>query len=42
MAEGIKAVFTNFTSNWIIVVETLFLFLLIYFVLKTLYENNAK
>ena len=42
MAEGIKAVFTNFTSNWIIVVEALFLFLLIYFVLKTLYENNAK
>ena len=42
MAEGIKSVFTNFSENWIIVIEAIFLFLLIYFVLKILYENNAK
>ena len=40
--NGIKGVFTDFSQNWIIVVEAVFLFLLIYFVLKTLYENNAK
>ena len=42
VGEGIKAVFTNFSQNWIIVIEAVFLFLLIYFVLKILYENNAK
>lgn len=42
VAEGIKSVFTNFSENWIIVIEVIFLFLLIYFVLKILYENNAK
>ena len=42
VAEGIKSVFTNFSENWIIVIEAIFLFLLIYFVLKILYENNAK
>ena len=42
VAEGIKSVFTNFSGNWIIVIEAIFLFLLIYFVLKILYENNAK
>mgnify|MGYP002796000201 FL=1 len=42
VAEGIKAVFTNFSDNWIMVIEAVFLFLLIYFVLKILYENNAK
>ncbi len=42
MGEGIRAVFTNFSENWIIVIEAVFLFLLIYFVLKILYENNAK
>lgn len=42
VAEGIKSVFTNFSENWIIVIEAVFLFLLIYFVLKILYENNAK
>ncbi len=42
VAEGIKAVFTDFSHNWIIVIEAFFLFLIIYFVLKILYENNAK
>lgn len=42
VAEGIKSVFTNFSENWIIVIEVIFFFLLIYFVLKILYENNAK
>ena len=42
VAEGIRAVFANFSQNWIIVIEAVFLFLLIYFVLKTLFENNAK
>ncbi len=42
VGEGIRAVFTNFSENWIIVIEAVFLFLLIYFVLKILYENNAK
>ena len=42
VAEGIRAVFTDFSQNWIIVIEAIFLFLLIYFVLKILYENNAK
>ena len=42
VAEGIKSVFTNFSENWIIIIEAIFLFLLIYFVLKILYENNAK
>ena len=40
--EGIRGIFSNFAGNWIIVIEAVFLFLLIYFVLKTLYENNAK
>ena len=40
--EGIRGIFANFAENWIIVIEAVFLFLLIYFVLKTLYENNAK
>lgn len=40
--EGVCGVFENFANNWIIVIEAIFLFLLIYFVLKTLYENNAK
>ena len=38
--NGITAVFTNF--RWIIIPEMLFLCIIIYFVLKTLYENNAK
>ncbi len=42
VAEGIRAVFANFSQNWIIVIEAVFLSLLIYFVLKTLFENNAK
>ncbi len=42
VAEGIRGIFTNFSHNWIIVVEAVFLFLIIYFVLKTLFENNAK
>ena len=42
VAEGIKNIFSDFAGNWIIVIEALFLFLIIYYVLKTLYENNAK
>ena len=42
IAESIRSIFTNFADNWIMVVEAVFLFLLIYFVLKTLWENNAK
>ena len=37
--EGIQGIFANFAENWIIVIEAVFLFLLIYFVLKTLYET---
>ena len=40
--EGISGVFARFSDNWIIVIEAIFLFLLIYFVLKTLWENSAK
>lgn len=39
---GIKGIFTDFSANWIFVIEAFVLFLLIYFVLRTLYENNAK
>lgn len=42
IGEGIKNIFSDFSHNWIIVVEAVFLFLIIYFVLKILYENNAK
>ena len=42
VAEGIKAIFADFSHNWIIVIEAFFLFLIVYFVLKILYENNAK
>ena len=42
IAESIRSIFTNFADNWIMVVEAVFLFLLVYFVLKTLWENNAK
>lgn len=40
--NGIKNVFADFGSHWIMVFEVVFLFMLIYFVLRTLYENNAK
>ena len=40
--EGIKNVFVGFTGHWIIVFEAIFLFVVIYFVLRTLYNNNAK
>lgn len=40
--DGIKDVFVNFGNHWIIVFDGVFLFMLIYFVLKTLYENNAR
>jgi diadenylate cyclase len=40
--EGIKNVFLGLSENWIIYIEAIFLFLIIYLVLKTLYENNAK
>ena len=42
VAEAIKGIFTDFSHNWIIVIEAVFLFLIVYFVLKILYENNAK
>lgn len=37
--EAIKSVFTNF--HWTFVLEAVFLFFLIYYVFKTLHENNA-
>ncbi len=40
--NGIKNVFVDFGNHWIMIFEVIFLFMLIYFVLKTLYENNAK
>ncbi len=40
--NGIKSVFVDFADRWIMVFEVVFLFMLIYFVLRTLYENNAK
>lgn len=40
--KGIKNVFLGFTGNWIIVFEALFLFIVIYYVMRTLYGNNAK
>ena len=40
--NGIKSVFVDFADRWIMVFEFVFLFMLIYFVLRTLYENNAK
>lgn len=40
--EGIKNVFVGFADHWIIVFEAIFLFVVIYFVLRTLYNNNAK
>ena len=42
VGAGIREIFTNFADHWIIVIEAFFLFLVIYFVLKILYENNAK
>ncbi|MDE5896939.1 MAG: DNA integrity scanning protein DisA nucleotide-binding domain protein [Clostridia bacterium] len=42
VGNGIKDIFLSFGNHWIIIFETIFLFLLIYYVLKTLYENNAK
>ena len=38
--ESIKSVFLEF--EWITVVELVLFFFCIYFVLRTLYENNAK
>lgn len=40
--EGIKNVFLGFKENWIIVFEAGFLFLILYYVMKILYDNNAK
>lgn len=40
--ESIKNVFLDVGNNWIIFVEAIFLFSVIYFVLKTLYDNGAK
>ncbi len=38
--DAIRNVFLNF--DWIFIPEAILLFLLVYFVFKTLYENNAK
>ena len=40
--EGIKGVFLGFADHWIIVFEAIFLFIVIYYVMRTLYNNNAK
>lgn len=40
--ESIKNVVLGVGNNWIIFVEAVFLFAVIYFVLKTLYDNGAK
>ncbi len=40
--ESIKNVFLGFGGNWIVVLEAIIIFALIYYVIKTLYENNAK
>lgn len=40
--SGIKEVFLGVGDNWIIFVEAIFLFAVVYFVLKTLYDNGAK
>ena len=40
--ERIKNVFLGIGDNWIIFFEAIFLFAVIYFVLKTLYDNGAK
>lgn len=40
--ERIKNVFLGFTDHWIIVFEGVFLFVVIYSVIKTLFNNNAK
>ena len=41
--ENIKNVFMHFGENWLVyIAEGIFLFLLIYYVLRTLKANNAK
>lgn len=40
--ESIKNVVLGVGNNWIIFIEAVFLFAVIYFVLKTLYDNGAK
>ena len=40
--EGIKNIFVGFSGRWIIVFEAIFLFIVIYYVLRTLQNNNAK
>ena len=42
IGEGIKSIFTDFGGHWIVLIEAVLFFLVFYFVLKTLYENNAK
>ena len=37
---GIQSIFTNF--EWIVIVEALLLAVIVYFVFRTLWENNAK
>ncbi len=40
--EGIKNIFVEFSGRWIIVFVAIFLFIVIYYVLRTLQNNNAK
>ena len=40
--EGLKNIFVEFSGRWIIVFEAIFLFIVIYYVLRTLQNNNAK
>ena len=40
--KGIKNIFVEFSGRWIIVFEAIFLFIVIYYVLRTLQNNNAK
>ncbi len=40
--ENIKGVVLGVPENWFIFIEAIFLFSVIYFVLKTLYDNGAK
>ena len=40
--ESIKNIFLDFSQHWTFVIEVIFLFFVIYFVFRTLAENNAK
>ena len=42
IGRNIRSIFTNFAENWIVIIEALLLLCIFYYVLKTLYESNAK